>query len=144
VVNLVFVVTFIISTIVFITAEWWVGTVAAPGFDAQTQAQTVGLMRILLIGTLIFSVSGLVMGILNSHNHFLLPALAPIMFDVGILMGVIFLLPIFGVTGIALGAVFGAMMHLGIQVPGLIHFRAQWKPEITLRDPVWQGWGCSA
>lgn len=136
VVNLVFVVTFIISTIVFITAEWWVGTVAAPGFDAQTQAQTVGLMRILLIGTLIFSVSGLVMGILNSHNHFLLPALAPIMFDVGILIGVIFLLPIFGVTGIALGAVFGAMMHLGIQIPGLIHFRAQWKPEITLRDPV--------
>lgn len=136
VVNLVFVTTLIISTIVFITAEWWVGTVAAPGFDAQTQAQTVQLMRILLIGTLIFSVSGLVMGILNSHNHFLLPALAPIMFDVGILLGVIFLLPIFGVTGIALGAVFGAMMHLGIQIPGLIHFRAHWKPEISLRDPV--------
>lgn len=136
VVNLVFVTTLIISTLVFITAEWWVGTVAAPGFNAQTQAQTVQLMRILLIGTLIFSVSGLVMGILNSHNHFLLPALAPIMFDVGILLGVIFLLPIFGVTGIALGAVFGAMMHLGIQIPGLIHFRARWKPEISLRDPV--------
>ncbi len=136
VVNLVFIVTLFVSSLVFLTAEWWVGNVAAPGFDAQTQAQTVQLMRILLIGTLIFSVSGLVMGILNSHNHFLLPALAPIMFDVGILLGVIFLLPIFGVTGIAMGAVLGASMHLGIQIPGLIHFRAKWRPEISLRDPV--------
>lgn len=136
VVNLVFIVTLFVSSLVFLTAEWWVGNVAAPGFDAQTQAQTVQLMRILLIGTLIFSVSGLVMGILNSHNHFLLPALAPIMFDVGILLGVIFLLPIFGVTGIAIGAVLGASMHLGIQIPGLVHFRAKWRPEISLRDPV--------
>jgi len=136
VVNLVFVVTLVVSSFVFLTADWWVANVAAPGFDAQTQAQTVQLMRILLIGTLIFSVSGLVMGILNSHNHFLLPALAPIMFDIGILGGVIFLLPIFGVAGIAIGAVLGASMHLGIQIPGLIHFRAKWRPEISLSDPV--------
>lgn len=136
VVNLVFITTLFVSGIVFLTADWWVANIAAPGFDAQTQAQTVQLMRILLIGTLIFSVSGLVMGILNSHNHFLLPALAPIMFDVGILLGVIFLLPIFGVTGIAVGAVLGASMHLGIQIPGLIYFRAKWRPEISLSDPV--------
>ncbi|NOG49311.1 MAG: hypothetical protein HND48_07580 [Chloroflexi bacterium] len=81
-------------------------------------------MRLLLVSTLIFSVSGIVMGILQSHNHFLLPALAPIMFDVGILFGVIVLLGPFGVNGIAIGAVLGAAMHLVIQVPGLIHFKA--------------------
>jgi putative peptidoglycan lipid II flippase len=136
VVNLVFITTATVSAIVFVTAPWLVANVAAPGFNIETQAQTTELMRILLIGTLIFSVSGLVMGILNSHNHFLLPALAPILFDVGILIGVIFLLPILGVRGIAIGAVLGACMHLGIQIPGLIRFRAKWYPEIDLRDPV--------
>ncbi|MDX2077988.1 MAG: murein biosynthesis integral membrane protein MurJ [bacterium] len=136
VVNLVFITTATVSAIVFVTAPWLVANVAAPGFDVATQAQTTELMRILLIGTLIFSVSGLVMGILNSHNHFLLPALAPILFDVGILIGVVFLLPILGVRGIAIGAVLGACMHLGVQIPGLIRFRAKWYPEIDLRDPV--------
>ena len=67
------------------------------------QEQTVQLMRILLVGTLIFSVSGIVMGILQSFNHFLLPALAPIMYDLGILFGVVFLIKPFGVYGIAHG-----------------------------------------
>jgi putative peptidoglycan lipid II flippase len=58
------------------------------------------------------------------------------MFDVGILFGVIFLLEPLGVHGIALGAVLGAAMHLGIQVPGLIRFKARWKPELGLKDPV--------
>ncbi|MCA9895527.1 MAG: oligosaccharide flippase family protein, partial [Anaerolineae bacterium] len=99
-------------------------------------ATTAQLMRILLISTLIFSVSGICMGILQSHNHFLLPALAPIMFDVGILIGVIFLLPSLGVVGISMGAVLGAAMHFGIQVPGLIYYRARWRPYLNLTDPV--------
>ncbi len=136
VINTIFTVTAIASITVFFLAPWLVENVVAPGFDAEGRAQTVELMRILLVSTMIFSVSGIVMGILQSHNHFLLPALAPIMFDLGILIGVIFLLEPFGVHGIAIGAVLGAAMHLGIQVPGLIRFNAQWKFELGLRDPV--------
>lgn len=135
VINTIFCATLLVSFIAFIAAPWIIGTLVAPGFPPDQQAQTVGLMRILLIGTLIFSISGIVMGILHSHNHFLLPALAPIMLDIGILFGVIFLIKPFGVTGIAYGAVIGAAMHLLIQVPGLIHYRARWYPELGLRDP---------
>ena len=136
VINTIFATTALVSLIVFFSSPWLVANVVAPGFDAAGRSQTVELMRILLISTMIFSVSGIVMGILQSHNHFLLPALAPIMFDVGILFGVIFLLKPLGVHGIALGAVLGAAMHLGIQVPGLIRFRARWTPELGLRDPI--------
>lgn len=136
VINFIFSVTTTVSIIVFFTAPWWVTNVAAPGFDATETAQTVELMRILLLSTMIFSVSGIVMGILQSHNHFLLPALAPIMFDVGILFGVIFLLGPFGVHGLAIGAVLGAALHLGIQIPGLIRFRARWTPQWGVRNPV--------
>ncbi len=135
VVNFIFTVTLTVSALAFFAAPWLIGTVVAPGFDAAAQTQTVELMRILLLSTLIFSVSGIVMGILQSHNHFLLPAVAPIMFDLGLLLGILFLLEPLGVNGIALGAVFGAALHLGIQVPGLIHFRARWKPGLGLRDP---------
>lgn len=138
VINVVFTVTAIASVIVFVTAPWLVSEIIAPGFDQDVQQQTVGLTRVLLIATLIFSVSGIVMGILQSFNHFLLPALAPIMLDLGILFGVIFLMPIeaLGVYGVALGAVLGASLHLGIQIPGLIHFNIRWKPELGLRNPM--------
>lgn len=136
VINTVFSATLVASALVFITAPWLVANVIAPGFDEAGRQQTVELMRILLLSTLIFSISGICMGILQSFNHFLLPALAPIMFDVGILFGVIFLIKPFGVHGIAFGAVLGAAMHLGIQVPGLIRFRARWTPKMGWRDPV--------
>lgn len=136
VINTVFFLTLLVSAIVFVFAPWLVANVTSPGFSPATQAQTAELMRILLISTLIFSVSGIVMGILQSHNHFLLPALAPIMFDVGILTGVLLLMPIIGVNGIALGAVFGAALHLAIQVPGLIRVRAQWHFSLGFRDPM--------
>ena len=139
VINSVFTLTLVVSAVVFVAAPWLVATLVAPGFDAVGQAQTVELMRILLISTLIFSISGISMGILQSHNHFLLPALAPIMFDVGILFGVMFLIGPLGVNGIAVGAVLGAALHLGVQVPGLLHFRVRWWPELGLNDPqLWR------
>jgi putative peptidoglycan lipid II flippase len=136
VINTIFMTTLVASVIVFFLAPWLVANVVASGFDPAAQAQTVQLMRLLLVSTLIFSISGIVMGILQSFNHFLLPAIAPIMFDVGILIGVLFLLTPFGVYGIAMGAVLGAVLHLLVQVPGLIRFRARWSPELGLNDPV--------
>ncbi|MBL8164305.1 MAG: murein biosynthesis integral membrane protein MurJ [Anaerolineae bacterium] len=136
VINTVFCFTLVVSIIVFFLSPWLVANVVAPGFDEATRAQTAALMRILLLSTLIFSVSGIMMGILQSHQHFLLPALAPIMFDVGILIGVIFFLPALGVEGIALGAVLGAALHLAIQIPGLVMFKARWSFELGLRDPT--------
>jgi putative peptidoglycan lipid II flippase len=136
VVNTIFIVTLIVSLTAFVFAPWLVTTIIAPGFDdLVTQTQTIEMMRILLVSTLIFSISGMVMGILQSHNRFLLPALAPILFDVGILIGVIFLLPVMGIYGLATGAVLGAAMHLAIQVPGLFRVQARWFPELGWNDP---------
>lgn len=136
VINAIFVLALIISGIVFIITPWLVTNVIATGFDAVTTAHTISMMRLLLLGTIIFSVSGIFSGILHSHNHFLLPAVAPIMYDMGILFGVVFLLKPFGIEGVALGTVMGAALHLLIQVPGLIRFRARWYAELGLRDPM--------
>lgn len=137
VLNTAFLVTAVVSVLAFLAAPWLVANVVAPGFTSEAVVtETAGLMRILLISTLIFSISGIMMGILQSFNRFLLPALAPILFDVGILFGVAFLIPTFGTAGIAIGAVIGAALHLGIQLPGVVRQRMQWFPILEWRDPL--------
>lgn len=135
VINAIFLLALLISSIVFLLAPYLVRNVLAPGFPEETTVQTINMLRLLLLSTLIFSVSGIFSGILQSHQHFLLPALAPMMYDIGILFGVVFLLKPFGVYGVAFGVILGAVMHLGVQVPGLIHHGARWFPEIDLKDP---------
>ncbi|GAB4570945.1 MAG: murein biosynthesis integral membrane protein MurJ [Anaerolineae bacterium] len=136
VINTIFSVTAVLSLLAFVAAPWLIRTALAPGFSPAQVAETAALMRILLLSTLIFSVSGIFQGILHSHSHFLLPALAPILQDLGLLFGIVFLLGRFGIYGVAWGAVLGASLHFAIQLPGLIYYRARWWPEMGWRDPA--------
>jgi len=111
-----------------------IARLAAPGFDAENLALTANLMRLVLISTVVFSASGIVMGALNAHQHFLLPAIAPILYDLGIIGGAIFLAPRIGIYGLAWGVVAGSLLHLGVQIPGLVHFGARWTAWLDWRD----------
>jgi putative peptidoglycan lipid II flippase len=133
--NTIFATALVMAVLIFISAPWLVAHVVAPGFNAESAAQTVGLMRILVFSLLIFSVSGLTVGVLQSHQRFVLPALAAIVYDFGVLFGAIVLSRRFGVYGIAYGAVIGAAGHFLIQVPGLIACRAHWQLRLDWRDP---------
>lgn len=110
-----------------------------PGADAETQRLTVELMRIMLITVILFGISGLLMGILNAHQHFLMPALTPSMYNIGIILGTLILSPSLGVHGLAWGAVLGAALHLGIQLPTAWRLpHRQVMPSVQLKtDGVW-------
>lgn len=135
VINLTFLATASLAIAVGIMAPWLVKHVIASGFSPSLQALTVGLMRVTLLSTIIFSVSGVVMSVLHAYQHFLLPALAPILYNIGIIAGAVFLAPTWGVWGLAFGAVAGALMHLLIQVPGLVRYHVHWLPVLNLTDP---------
>ena len=135
VINLVLILTSACAILAALLAPWLVSTIIAPGFDAQRQALTVDLMRLMLITPVIFGVSGVLMGILNAQQHFLLPALAPILYNLGIILGALFLAPDMGVMGLAAGVVAGALGHLLIQIPGLVRFGLRYAPTLGLRDP---------
>lgn len=135
VLNLAFLATAILAALVALLAPWLVAHFIAPGFATDQQALTAGLMRLTLLSTLIFAVSGVVMSVLHAHQHFLLPALAPIFYNLGIIAGAVFLARPMGVWGLAVGAVAGSAMHLLIQVPGLLRYGVQWSPVLGLRDP---------
>lgn len=133
---------------VVVTAVAGITAVFAPQFitfflssqvaeNPELLALTVRLMRILLLSPIIFGVSGVIMGALNARQHFLLPALAPIIYNLAIIAGAVtaFWLGKPVELGLAWGTVFGALGHLSIQLPGLRQKKAHYSPILTLRDP---------
>ncbi len=118
--NLILLLLSLLSIVSAIFAKQIVVHILAPEFPADQQLLAASLLRVLLIAPTIFGVSGLLMGILNAHQKFFLPALAPSMYWIGMIFGLIFLVPSMGIFGLAWGAVLGAAFHLGIQIPGLL------------------------
>ncbi|MBN1639827.1 MAG: murein biosynthesis integral membrane protein MurJ [Anaerolineae bacterium] len=121
------------SLLTALFAPWLVARVLAPGYDAPTQALTVSLLRQMLPSTVIFGVSGLLMGILNANDRFLLPALAPSLYNLGIIGGVVVGHGRWGVHSAALGTVAGALGHLLIQLPALRRLDWRYRPILGLR-----------
>ncbi len=150
--NLAFLVTGVLALVVALLADPLVRSQfgVAPGFDAAQQQTVIALMRLNLIATLIFSISGLVMAGLQANQHFFLPALAPILYNVGQIFGALVLsptegyvilgihLPAFGlgVYGLVYGVIAGAVLHLAIQVPALVRYQFHWTPKIGLGSPL--------
>ena len=148
--NLAFIVTAIAAIIIAIFAEQIVRSEIgiAPGFGLEQQQLVTELMRLNLIATLIFSISGLVIGGLQANQHFILPALAPSLYNIGMIFGALVLSPTepyrfgpvilpalgYGVHGLVYGVILGAALHLGIQIPGLIRYKFRWSPSIDIHN----------
>jgi putative peptidoglycan lipid II flippase len=123
-----------VAALAAVFAPALVATLIAPDFDAPTQALTVSLMRTMLVAPVIFGASGLLMGALNAHKHFLLPAFAPVMYNLAIIAATIFLAPALGVSGLSIGVAAGALLHLLIQLPALARVGARYMPVLDVRD----------
>jgi putative peptidoglycan lipid II flippase len=135
IINLLLVILTLTAALAALLTPWLVDWIIAPGFDPDTADLTVRLMRVMLISSVIFGVSGVIMAALNAHQHFLLPAVAPVLYNLSIIGGAVLLAPSMGVMGLAVGVVVGAALHLVVQVPALTHLRAQYTPVLTMRDP---------
>jgi putative peptidoglycan lipid II flippase len=133
--NVAFLVTGSIAVIIAVFAEPIVNAELgiAPGFGEEQRALLAELMRLNLVGTIIFSISGLVMASLQANQHFVLPAIAPIMYNVGQIVGAVFFVPLWGIHGLVYGVILGAAMHLLIQIPALFRFGFHWTPSLNLR-----------
>ena len=134
--NLAFLVTAGLALLLAINPLFFVQVIVTPGFDPAQQQLVADLMRLNLIATLIFSLSGLVIGALQANQHFLMPALAPILYNAGQIFGVQVLAPRFGVHGLVYGVILGAALHLAIQIPALIRYQFKWTPRLSVSDPT--------
>lgn len=92
-------------------------SVIAPGYGAGGTAEIAFLARILFAAQGFFVVSYVLTGVLESLRRFLIPALAPIFYNLGIILGTIILTPRLGLMAPAIGVVIGAFAHFIIQYP---------------------------
>jgi putative peptidoglycan lipid II flippase len=127
----------IAAALVWLAAPWIVPNLLVPGFDDPALIElTIDLLRIQLAAPVIFGISGLVMAVLNAHQHFALPGLAPTFHWAGWILGTLLLAPRFGPHGLAWGVVLGATLHLVVQLPGLRRIGARYKPTLGIDDPT--------
>lgn len=105
-----------IAALVFVLASPLV-TLLFPGFDAAAHADIVSLMRILLLQPLLLGISSLFGVITQMHHRFVIYALSPLLYNIGIIIGAVLLYPIFGLAGLAYGVVLGAVGHVLVQWP---------------------------
>ncbi|PLX28770.1 murein biosynthesis integral membrane protein MurJ [Candidatus Parcubacteria bacterium] len=98
-----------------------------PGFEGEKFEMTVTLTRIMFLSPILLGISSVISGVLQSFRAFLVYSLTPIMYNLGIIIGITILVPMFGIRGLAYGVILGALLHLIIQVPSLIQngFRYQ-------------------
>lgn len=127
----------LISAAGAVFAPWITRTLLVPDFPPAQQQLTAELMRIILLQTTLFGVSGVLSGILNAHQHFVLPALAPIALNLGYFIGLYGFMPAMDgeIHGLAWGTVAGGLLHILIQVPALLRYRFRYRPQLGLALP---------
>ncbi len=123
----------IFCLVVFLFAPALVNLIV-PGFDSIQKAKTISMTRIMLLSPILFALSSVFSGILHYFNRFLIYGLAPIFYNIGIILGIIFLVPIFGIYGLAIGVILGAVVHLLIQVPGAYSAGYKYKKILNFKN----------
>jgi putative peptidoglycan lipid II flippase len=109
--------------------------VVAPGFDAPTTELTVRMTRIMLISPVLIGMGAVVTGILNSYHRFTAGAVAPLLYNLAIIAAAVFLAPVMGVEGLAIGVAIGSLAHLVVQLPSLSEVGQRYDLTIGLRHP---------
>ena len=135
VLNILLIAIFLLIVLIFFLAPVLVNYLV-PGFDASAKDLTVSLTRIMLLGTFFFTLSNIAGSVLNSFQRFFAYSLAPIMYNLGIIFGILFLVDKMGYVGLGWGVALGAFLHFLIQLPALIKTGYRWKPVLNFRHPA--------
>jgi putative peptidoglycan lipid II flippase len=134
--NLMLVALIVLSVIVYVAAPWIV-PVITPGFVGQPAQldRTIELTRIMLLSPVFLALGSLATSVLNARNRWFASVIAPIVYNLAIIAGTIFLSAPLGVTGLAVAVVLGSFGHLLVQVPAVLQLGYRYVPRIDLEDP---------
>ncbi|OGF23749.1 murein biosynthesis integral membrane protein MurJ [Candidatus Falkowbacteria bacterium RIFCSPLOWO2_12_FULL_45_13] len=105
-----------------------------PGFNQEKMALTINLSRIMFLSPIFLGISSVCGGVLQSFKRFFVYSLSPIFYNIGIIIGALFLAPSWGIYGLAWGVCLGALAHLLIQLPALIQLGFKYKLSFNFRS----------
>ena len=114
-----FLLIFIVAGILYVYIPY-LSTIFFPGFNQGEINQLIMLSRIMLLSPILLGLSNIFGSITQAYNKFVLYALSPVLYNVGIVIGVLFFTDSYGISGLAWGVALGALLHMLIQVPGVM------------------------
>jgi len=131
--NLLSVLLLVVCGVLFISAPWLVPLIT-PGFPAEKMALVIGLSQIMFLSPFFLGLSAIFSSVLQSHRKFLIYSLAPIMYNLGIIFGAVYLVKPLGVYGLAWGVVIGALAHMLIQLIPIFSVGFKYRLDFNWRD----------
>lgn len=103
-----------------------------PSFSPEILSETTSLLRIVILSPILFTFSSVLSGIQNAFRTFLGFAIAPIVYNLGIIFGIVFLAPRMGIQGVAVGVVIGCFLHVLVQWIPAIRLGFRWNLTLKL------------
>jgi putative peptidoglycan lipid II flippase len=134
VINLMLIGLAVLSVVLFVLAPILV-PIVTPGFEEEQLQKTVELTRIMLLSPIFLAMGAVATSVLNAGGRFAASALAPIVYNVAIILGALVLGPTLGVDGLALSVVAGSLGHLLVQIRPLARLGFRYTPRIDAADP---------
>lgn len=119
---------FIIVSVIVIIFAYPLSGLVTPGFSPSELALMANFTRIILLSEIFFILGTVATGILQSFQHFLIPGIASALYNAGIIIGLVLLMPFLGIYATAVGVVVGAFLFFIIQLPFVLKagFRFTW------------------
>lgn len=124
----------VIFAILFVIFAPYLQALIAPGFHGEKLRLAINLTRIMAFGPIFLGISAVFSGILQSYRRFAIYALAPLLYNVGIIVGALWLVPQFGVSGLAIGVVLGTLLHMVVQIPAVFATGFRWYPLFDFKN----------
>ncbi|MCX6734078.1 MAG: murein biosynthesis integral membrane protein MurJ [Candidatus Peregrinibacteria bacterium] len=124
----------IVSTITLILSPWII-PLLVPGFSPEKIHLTTQLTQIMLLSPICFGLSSIFQGVENSAKKYTYFALAPIAYNLSIILGTLFFSANYGVYAVAIGVSIGSLFHASIQLPAIFELGYRYRPNFNFRSP---------
>jgi putative peptidoglycan lipid II flippase len=124
----------LIGTIIFLMSPTIIKLLSVGTFSKEEIDLGSNIMRIMLVSQIFLVLGSLLTSVLQSFKYFIIPALAPVFYNIGVILGVVFLSNKFGIYGAAVGVLIGSILHFSIQIPLAKKTKFKYSPSINFSD----------
>jgi putative peptidoglycan lipid II flippase len=125
----------VLGAVILVFADPIMRYVVAPDLSPEAHRLATQMMRLLLLSPILLGLGIAAKGILEAQDLFTLPALAPVLYNIAIILAALLLAPRWGIQGVAIGVIVGAALHVAVQVPGLVRTGLRFRPTWSRATP---------
>jgi putative peptidoglycan lipid II flippase len=124
----------LVGTVIFFMSPTIIKLLSVGTFSKEEINLGSNIMRIMLVSQIFLVLGSLLTSVLQSFKYFIIPALAPVFYNIGMILGIVFLSNRFGIYGAAVGVLIGSILHFSVQLPLAKKTKFKYSPIINFSD----------